>query len=79
MTCQYDRYEQCFESCPDCSRYKPHCRKCGGEIDDLTYDGLCFECYIGKKSEKLDSIKDFLLDNDDVREMYTEYLRGLYG
>ena len=79
MTCQYDRYEQCFENCFDCSRYKPHCKKCGDEIDDLSYDELCFECYIGKKSEKLDSIKDFLLDNDDVREMYREYLRGLYG
>ena len=79
MTCQFDYDVQCHENCPDCSQYKLHCKKCGDEIDDLSYDGLCFECYIGKKSEKLDSIKDFLLDNDNVREMYREYLRGLYG
>ena len=34
MVCQFDRNDQCFEDCPQCSRYKAHyCDSCGGEFD----------------------------------------------
>lgn len=79
MTCQFDEYDECQENCPDCVRYKPHCKVCGGEIEELSYDGMCFECFIEKKSEKLDEIKNFLLDDDEARENYKDYLRDLYG
>ena len=47
MVCQFDRNDQCFEDCPQCSRYKAHyCDSCGGEFDrDDLVDGLCPECY----------------------------------
>ena len=60
MTCQFDYDVQCHENCPDCSQYKLHCKKCGDEIDDLTYDGLCFECYIGKQYDDGLMLKDFV-------------------
>ena len=78
MTCQYDRYEQCFENCFDCSRYKLHCKKCGDEIDDLSHDGLCFECYIGKQYDKGLMLKDFVETYPEINEKYKEFLRSEY-
>ena len=47
MVCQFDRNDECFEDCPQCSRYKAHyCDSCGGEFDrDDLVDGLCPECH----------------------------------
>lgn len=84
--CLYDRDNQCFEDCPDCSRYSPRDECCCcGEIDDIYYiDGnyFCRSCL-----DKAVIDRDGIIRNKDVLtefiyangELYEKFLREWFS
>ena len=81
MTCQYDKDEQCFESCRTCSRYKSdiECPECGAlatRAELNRYEGKCWDCFFEQMCEDEHRMSMYIRAH---KEEYAEYIRDLHG
>jgi hypothetical protein len=80
--CIYDRFDECFHDCEGCPSYRhPVCKDCGEPVtaeEYERYNGLCWDCELGKLKETQDVRDDYLHDNDKdfVKYLVEKYKEG---
>lgn len=79
MVCQFDRNDQCFEDCPQCSRCRyEFCSVCGAQfLYDELEEGMCEDCYEDSLTPYCENCNKAISIEED--EEYSGYCENCYN